>query len=106
MTKIYIENYYASDPALASKLGEIQVSLAELRDFAVTAQEKINALAETLGTFAPAITTAVAGIRSDIQALKVANDTLDFTPLETKVNAIADATASLNALDLENPVAW
>lgn len=92
MTKIYIENYYASDPALASKLGEIQVSLANLKGLAMGNQEKIDAIAA-------AIDSATTGIKADIDALKAAvaaGATLDFSALDAKVAALA-------ALDAENP---
>jgi hypothetical protein len=86
--------YEGIDPAMAAKLDSIYDLSAGLKEWTVTNQEKINAIAA-------AIDAGVTGIRADIDALKAqrdAGEVLDFTTLEAKV-------AALQALDAENPPA-
>lgn len=79
-------------PQVERRLDALYRVLDQLREIALTNQEKINSITV-------AINTATEGIRADIQALKDANaagQVLDFTALDAKVAALA-------ALDAENP---
>lgn len=81
-------------------------TINQIRSILVTNQEKIDALGTSLQTLGDNLTTALAGLRGDIQNLKnaVENDRpLDFTAVETKLATAEEAARSLTDLDAENP---
>lgn len=86
------------------QLAAITTRLATIdeRTRLMATQEQVDAIGAAVTSAVDAITTALAGIRADIDALK-AQANVDVSALEAKV---ADATAAAQALtdlDLENP---
>lgn len=84
-------------PAMQAQLSLVQAQLADLRtqmerliSMAQLTQDQINALAT-------AISTAVANIRSDIEALKAQ------IPPDVDTSALDASVSALEALDVENP---
>lgn len=67
-------------------------------------QEDINAVVATLDTLGTSLATAVAGIQSDLDAIKAANPALDLSALTASVGALSTAVASAQTVDAEYPV--
>jgi hypothetical protein len=83
-------------------------AVTELKEMLVTNQEKIDAIGTALDEIGTKLTTGLAGVAQDIQALKdqvAKGQTLDFTALETKVSSLQTAADALTSLDAENPPA-
>lgn len=106
---VHIDNvniYEASDPALASKLGEILNSLAELRGIVMTNQEQLDELTKAIGEAADSLGTSLTGLSSDVGALEAAvkaGTELDFTAAKAKIDALKSVVAGLATLDAANP---
>lgn len=65
-------------------------------------QEQVDAIGAAVTTAVDSINSALAGIRSDIDALK-AQANVDVGPLEAKVAEVTAAAQALSDLDTENP---
>jgi hypothetical protein len=68
-------------------------------------QQDIDNLVGRVNAVETAINDGVAGIRSDIEALKVANPRVDTSALEASVAQLEGSVGGLTALDAENPAA-
>lgn len=71
----------------------------------MASQADIDALTEQVNSLGGTLTTAVAGIQSDLDALKAANPAVDVSALQASVSALSGVVDSATALDAENPSA-
>lgn len=87
------------DPGLRLILVRLEAAMA-------LTQEQIDAYAGAVGNYSQAVTTAVDGLRNDIQALKgQIGPEVDTTALDARMGELSAATARLAQLDAENPPA-
>jgi hypothetical protein len=67
-------------------------------------QEDVDALKATVDQLGGTLGTALAGIQSDLDALKAANPGVDISALQASVSNLATAVDQATAIDAENPV--
>lgn len=84
--------------------------LAELRnrikqmESTMATQADIDALKGTIDQLGGTLSTALAGIQSDLDALVAANPSVDVSALQASVAALSTAVDQATAIDAENPV--
>jgi hypothetical protein len=66
-------------------------------------QSDVDALVAAVDVLGTDLTTAVAGIQSDLDALKAANPGVDLGALTASIGALSTAVSAAKAVDAENP---
>jgi hypothetical protein len=90
---------------LAANHEAITGRLTRMENVLMATQAQVDALTTRVTAVGDAVTTGVAGIRSDLDAIRAANPDVDLSALEGSVTALEASTAGVTDLDAEFPVA-
>jgi hypothetical protein len=67
-------------------------------------QADVDAIKASIDQFGTDLSTALDGIQSDLDALKLANPALDLTALQASTSALSTVVSRATDVDAENPV--